>query len=240
MRVGGARDAGPDQRETAGGSAWIPLYGGGVTGMAGAPEGARIFHLLVADAWAAEAPTGRPEHAVAVDQFERHGFVHCCFREQLVEIATWWFDAGVELVALELDPSRLDLGRLRLEPSPSRWYPHLYGPIDAAAVVDSHLVSRTLDGEAELPPSLRNPPPGFQVVDGDGRTVRWRGGTVTGDAVWCDSASAAIADGRTVELIGGIVAPATLATAYEAFALLELTASDGIARYDGDGFFAER
>jgi uncharacterized protein (DUF952 family) len=198
------------------------------------PGGARIFHLLAADAWAATAPGGRAEGPVAVDQFERHGFVHLCFREQLVEIASWWFDAGDELVALEVDPSALT-AELRLEASPSRWYPHLYGPIAGAAVVGCHPVPRTMAGRADLPRALHQPPPGFQVVAGD-RAVQWRAGALTGDQAWIASAEAAVAEGRPVELIGGVVAPATLATAYESFALLE-SLVDGITRYDGDGFF---
>jgi glutathione S-transferase len=208
--------------------------------MAAAPGTARIFHLLPADAWVsavAEAVDGRPTGPVAVDQFERHGFVHCCFREQLVEIATWWFDAGDELLALELDPAGLPADLLRLEASPSRWYPHLYAPIDPAAIVDVHVVSRSAgDGVAELPSALRKPPPGFQVGDGTGRLVQWQAGTLTGDPSWIADAEAAIAEGRPVPLIGGVVGPATSSSAYEAFALLELVAG-GITRYDGDGFF---
>lgn len=92
----------------------------------------RVFHVVTDGGRAAIQPD-RP--TFAHDQVERHGFVHCCFREQLTEIASWWFDADDDLVALELDPFRLS-AELRLEPSPSRWYPHLFGPIDTDAVVD--------------------------------------------------------------------------------------------------------
>ncbi|HVF33250.1 MAG TPA: DUF952 domain-containing protein [Acidimicrobiales bacterium] len=206
--------------------------------MPGAPGGARVFHLLHANAWSAQSATSGP---IAVDQFERHGFVHCCFREQLVEIATWWFDPGPddELVALELDPLRLT-AELRLEASPSRWHPHLYGPIDAGAVRAAHPVprDRAAGGRVRLPPAIADPPPGFQVTDRAGRQVRWRDGAgLSGDEGWIAAAHTARAEGRTVELIGGIVVPATLDTAYEAFALIEGLAVGGIARYDGDGFF---
>ena len=194
------------------------------------PLGARVFHLLHADAWAAEAAEGGP---VAVEQFERHGFVHCCFREQLVEIASWWFDPGPDddLVALELDVHRLTPD-LRLEASPSRWYPHLYGPIDADAVCAAHPVPA-----GGLPPAVAQPAPSFRVTDAAGRSVCWQAGAgLSGDERWIADTEAALAEGRTVELIGGIVVPATLDRAYEAFALLEGLADGGIARYDGDGF----
>jgi glutathione S-transferase len=205
----------------------------------------RIFHLLTSRSGFDPAAGQRPvpgDPPIASDQFERHGFVHCCFREQLVEIATWWFDPTDELVALELDPSRLT-AELRLEASPTRWYPHLYGPIDAGAVAEVHAVPRSsAGGSAELPPGLREPVPGYQltgIVEGASRTVRWcADGRLEGDERWCELAHAALVEGRTVELLGGIVVPATLDAAYESFALLtELTDDGAVVRYDGDGFF---
>jgi uncharacterized protein (DUF952 family) len=200
----------------------------------------RVFHVVTDAAWQAQVAASAA--VVAVEQFERHGFVHCCFREQLTEIATWWFDAGDALVALELDPAGLT-AELRLEASPTRWYPHLYGPIDAAAVVAVHPVPRTGDRSAVLPSALQGPPPsGYQltgIVDGAERTVRWCAeARLDGDATWRARADDAIAEGRTVELLGGIHVPATLDRAYESFALLCGVTDDGhVVRYDGDGFF---
>ena len=202
----------------------------------------RIFHVVTATDPAArvDGPT------LAQDQFERHGFVHCCFREQLVEIASWWFDDADDLVALELDPAGLTSGELRLEPSPTRWYPHLYGPIDAAAVVAAHRLpaSATEPALRALPAAIAAPPPGYQLtatVDGDAAaTVRWwADGRLDGHRGWIRRASAAITDGLTVELLGGIVVPATLDRAYESFATLEsvVDGGGGITGYDGDGFF---
>jgi uncharacterized protein (DUF952 family) len=197
----------------------------------------RVFHLVTAADPAArlDAPT------LANDQFERHGFVHCCFREQLTEIASWWFDADDDLVALELDPARLT-HELRLEPSPTRWYPHLYGPIDGAAVAARHRLPAA--PVRSLPTVLSEPPPGYQLtarVDGDDdATVRWfADGSLGGHSGWIRKARSAIERGLTVELLGGIVVPATLGLAYESFATLESVVDDGsgISRYDGDGFF---
>jgi uncharacterized protein (DUF952 family) len=202
----------------------------------------RIFHVVTAADPAAAGGSG----PLATEQFERHGFVHCCFREQLAEVATWWFDAADDLVALEIDPARLT-SELRLEPSPSRWYPHLYGPIDGAAVVATHpLVAfdAAAGGSRPLPSALVEPPAGYQLtalVSGDdGAVVQWSAdGALRGHAGWIGRARAALSEGRTVELVGGIVVPATLDRAYESYALLETVTDDGspIVRYDGDGFF---
>lgn len=206
-----------------------------------APAGAgAIFHVVLARAWESTAPAGSPEGPVAVEQFERHGFVHCCFREQLTEIASWWFDPADDLVAVRIDPSRLS-AELRIEPSHSRWHPHVYGPIDAKAVVGVDRVPRDVDGEAALPTALRQPPPGFLVTGrldqgGPEVAVRWRAGVLDGDPAWVAAAHDAIDTGRLVPLVGGICAAADLHRAYESFALLAAVAIE-IVRYDGDGFF---
>lgn len=198
-----------------------------------ASGGGRIYHLVSAARW--EQERGGPRIDVA--QFERHGFVHCCFREQIVEIASWWFDPADPSVAIELDPARIT-AEVRNEPSPTRWYPHVYGPLDASAVIAAHAVPRDAHGAASLPAALASPPPAYRLVarrGGAHAVVRWQDGTLTGDAAWIDDAARAIAEARPVELIGGVVVPATLATPYESFSLL-VELSDALVRYDGDGF----
>jgi len=199
---------------------------------------------MTKSAWAVASPSAAAGGRVAADQFERHGFVHCCFREQLTETATWWFDAGDDLVALELDPAAFT-AELRLEASPSRWYPHLYGPIDGGAVVAVHELARGSGGEVGLPPAIAAPPPGFQVTgrlrDDTAeveRIVQWSGGSLSGDNDWIAEARSAIDAGRPVPLIGGISAPPDLRRPYESFALLDHVAAE-IRHYEGDGFFAQ-
>lgn len=195
---------------------------------------------MTAARWGSAAPTGKPAEPVAVEQFERHGFVHCCFREQLTEIATWWFDPVEELVVLKIDPSRLR-AELRLEPTFMRSYPHVYGPIHADAVMSADSVPRTHDGVAVLPPSLSHPPPAFALTGrleagGPEVVVRWRPGIIDGDATWVAAAHDVIETGRLVPLVGGVRVAADLDRAYESFALLVEVAYE-IVRYDGDGFF---
>ena len=198
----------------------------------------RIFHLVTAG----DPAAGGDGPFLAREQFERHGFVHCCFREQLTEVASWWFDGDDDLVALEIDPGRLT-SELRLEASPTRWFPHLYGAIDGAAVTARHLLAADADRSA-LPDALAEPAPGFQLtgpVDGDAEaTVRWHApGVLEGHPTWIARARAAIDDGLQVAVYGGVFVPATLDRAYESFSLLAAVTDDGapIVRYDGDGFF---
>jgi len=202
------------------------------------PGAGRIFHVLTTSAWTNE----RDAPALARDQFERHGFVHCCFREQLVEIATWWFDAADDLVVIAIDVAVLaTTATIAEERSPSRWYPHVYGPLDAKAIAGVHPLARDESGVVVLPRELAVPPPAFRLsgrlpgVAGAARVV-WQSGVISGDPDWVGAAHAAIAEGRMIELVGGITVPATLATAYETYTLLEGLAEE-ITGYDGDGFF---
>ena len=94
----------------------------------------RIFHLAAARDWGIHADGDGP---VATDQLERHGFVHCCTREQIVEVATWWLAGDAPLVAIEIDADRA--GDVRFERADlGRQYPHVYNAIPRDAVTAVH------------------------------------------------------------------------------------------------------
>jgi uncharacterized protein (DUF952 family) len=183
-----------------------------------------------------QGEAGKPD--VAREQFERHGFVHCCTREQLTEVASWWFVGEHELVALEVDADEVG-SDVRYEPSPTRWYPHIYAAIPTTAISATHDLPRLDDASVPLPAALADPPPAFHFVGRrDGHEVRavWRGGSLTGDEDFLAAADRAITHHIPVPALGGVRAPASIATAYEAFCLLDLLA-DELVSYAGDGFF---
>ncbi|HEX7166731.1 MAG TPA: DUF952 domain-containing protein, partial [Acidimicrobiales bacterium] len=177
------------------------------------------------------------EGDVARDQLERHGFVHCCTREQLVEIATWWFSDAGPLVALEIDVDAA--GDVRFERADNaREYPHVYNAIPRAAVAGAHPLTAP-DGAVALPPALADPPPSFEVVgrrDGRPVSVRWRAGAfVAGDPDLRRAAAEAIAKAAPVPQFPDVEGPASADTAYEAFCLVA-TLVDDVVLYAGDGF----
>ncbi len=77
-------------------------------------------------------------------------FVHCSFSEQLAGTLALHF-AGVEqVVLLRLDPARLGT-RLVLEPSrDGALFPHVYGEIEAADILESVTLRRGADGRFDL------------------------------------------------------------------------------------------
>lgn len=165
--------------------------------------------------------------------FERDGFVHCCTREHIVELASWWFGKVDDLVVLEIDPAALT-SELVFEESDTRWFPHVFGPIDRSAVVAVHEMPKPF----ALPAPLASPTPGF-TVDGlrDGREVRvrWCGGALSGDDDVVRDAQELLDKGERVPVFGGVDALASSDTPYGAFCLIQRVL-DEVVRYHGDGF----
>ena len=90
-----------------------------------------LLHIATAEDW--EARSGlhyRP--AGLVDD----GFVHCCDRSQLAGVLDRYYRDRDDLVLLHLDPAGLTVDVV-WEDTTGRGerFPHVYGPIDAAAIV---------------------------------------------------------------------------------------------------------
>ncbi len=94
-----------------------------------------LVHLCSADDWRAAQESG--EHRP--DSLAANGFVHLSTPEQVHLPANRLYAGRTDLVLLRIDPARLT--------SPIRWepgvatdpdamvFPHLYGPLPAAAVI---------------------------------------------------------------------------------------------------------
>lgn len=189
----------------------------------------RIFHL---------APAGdgvRSLDTSAAEQFERHGFVHCCTREQILEIASWWLGGVGPLAVVEIDAARA--GDVRFEPADlGRRYPHVYNALPADAIVSIH----ALDDPDVLPVSLADPPPAFRVevrtTDGRRTEVRWCNGDLAGDHDVRTEVEKLVAEGGTVLQFPAVGRAADLTTPYGAFCVINATV-DEIVDYAGDGWF---
>jgi uncharacterized protein (DUF952 family) len=106
-----------------------------------------IYHLAPSGRWRAW-PAGEPYLPA---EFEAEGFIHCTAGDELMlRIANRFYrDAAGDFVLLVIDPSRLS--------APLKWeqagdptlpaFPHIYGPIDRAAIVEERAVRRSPDGE---------------------------------------------------------------------------------------------
>ena len=109
-----------------------------------------IYHIAHRSEWEAAAVTGSYE----ADTLSTEGFIHCSEAHQVLGVANRLFKGQTDLVLLRLEPERLT-SELRYEPSGGDVFPHIYGPINAAAVVEVVGFPARLDGTFDLPRELQ-------------------------------------------------------------------------------------
>lgn len=114
----------------------------------GLEDAGTLVHLVEADTWAGHDPAGD----FAPDSLARDGFVHCAKPGQVSAVASTVFDQTATLRGLVLDPRALT-NEIRYEPVGGDHYPHVYGPLDAAAVIETLEIPNG-DTGFERPPGL--------------------------------------------------------------------------------------
>ena len=104
---------------------------------------ATIYHLTTRDAWAAAQESGDYEAPSLADE----GFIHCSADEaQTLRVAQRLYAGREGLIALELDTGLLK-AEVKHEPSRSgEIYPHIYGRINADAVLRVRDLTLDSDG----------------------------------------------------------------------------------------------
>jgi len=96
----------------------------------------RIFHIATAADWRHALETGTYTTSTIGRTLEEEGFIHASRRDQVQGVFDRYYrDAGEHLVLLTIDPARLGVD-IRVEPVGDDTYPHVYGPIARAAVVE--------------------------------------------------------------------------------------------------------
>lgn len=105
-----------------------------------------ILHLATAATWNAAGPTYVPAG------FAEDGFVHCSAPHQVAAVADERFAGRDDLVLLTIDPTMLeaavvweDLG------GEGEAFPHVYGPIERAAVLEARPYRPGPDGHFPRP-----------------------------------------------------------------------------------------
>jgi uncharacterized protein (DUF952 family) len=112
-----------------------------------------ILHITTAPEWAA-AQTAGEYRAPSLDS---EGFIHCSLPTQVTHVADWFYRDVPDLALLCIDPDVLT-SELRWEPSADSFageFPHVYGPIALAAVVEVMPWQRGPDG-FELPDRIHD------------------------------------------------------------------------------------
>jgi uncharacterized protein (DUF952 family) len=108
-------------------------------------EDRRIYHILGRAGW--ERARARGAHEPL--SLETEGFIHCSTAEQVAGVAEA-FDAGrPDLLLLHLDVMRI-APDIRYEGEPEA-FPHIYGPLDIAAVLHVQRYTAGEDGRFAAP-----------------------------------------------------------------------------------------
>jgi glutathione S-transferase len=100
------------------------------------PVAEPIFHIALPDEWLAAQPRGEYRISTRGLTLDEVGFIHCSQRHQVAAVANAFYADAPSLVLLVIDPDQLTAAvRLELVDG-GELFPHIYGPIDVAAVVD--------------------------------------------------------------------------------------------------------
>ncbi len=106
----------------------------------------RIYHLVPKQVW--DQLGAEPYQA---DSLVTEGFIHCSYAEQVARSANRFYADHAELLLLDIDPALLT-SPLRDESSTGgEHFPHIYGKVDRAAIVDVQPLQRDAHGQWVFP-----------------------------------------------------------------------------------------
>ena len=101
-----------------------------------------LFHLSLVDDWAAAQRVGEITDSTRGRTLAEEGYIHCSFADQVAGVASRYYADLDSVVLLRLDPARItspisveDLAGAGEE------FPHVYGPIAVAAVIQAMTVA---------------------------------------------------------------------------------------------------
>ncbi len=93
-----------------------------------------IYHVTTAGEWADAKQSGFYEHP----SLKEEGFIHCSQQHQVAAVLERYFSGKTDLVKLVIDTDKLTSKYIfDWSQSTQDTFPHVYGPINADAVVDA-------------------------------------------------------------------------------------------------------
>ena len=108
-----------------------------------------IYHCATADDWATAQRAGDYRISTRGRTLEDEGFLHASYADQVQGVLDRFYsDASGPLFLLVIDPDRLGVPVVAESPGPgvSELFPHIYGPLPVAAVVDVVPLEHRADG----------------------------------------------------------------------------------------------
>jgi uncharacterized protein (DUF952 family) len=93
-----------------------------------------IYHITTQDAWKEAVE----KDVYAAPSLTVEGFIHCSQESQIEGVLQRYFAGQHDLVKLVIDTDKLNVKFIfEWSPSTSDTFPHIYGPVNLDAVVDT-------------------------------------------------------------------------------------------------------
>lgn len=111
-----------------------------------------IFHISSPEDWQAAQQAGDYRSSTRGRTLEDEGFIHCSRRDQVAGVLAAYYSGAGPVLLLTIDPALLTSEWREDEIAPGVTYPHVYGPIDLAAVVAVTPCAPDAEGVYVVPP----------------------------------------------------------------------------------------
>ncbi|RYY70981.1 MAG: DUF952 domain-containing protein [Chitinophagaceae bacterium] len=93
-----------------------------------------IYHVTTNTDWQKAKAQGSYSHI----SLEREGFIHTCSRAQLSGVLERYYKSTPDLLLLHIDEDLLEADmKYEMAPSVNEEFPHIFGPINIDAVVNT-------------------------------------------------------------------------------------------------------
>lgn len=97
-----------------------------------------IYHVTTAAEWEAALASG--EYRAA--SLEKEGFIHCSEEHQVAGVLQRYFKGKTKLVRLTIQTEKLTAElKYELAPSVNEFFPHIYGPLNVDAVINTIMLN---------------------------------------------------------------------------------------------------
>ena len=111
-----------------------------------------IYHIATASEWARAEAAGEYTTSTLGRTLAEEGFIHCSAADQVAEVANTFYQGLPGLLVLVIDTSRVR-PEIRLEQvtGSGQPFPHIYGPLNVDAVVETRRFEPGPDGRFSFP-----------------------------------------------------------------------------------------
>ena len=118
-----------------------------------------IYHIAVAADWARAGQDGRYTMSTRGRTLAEEGFIHASTAEQVALVANAFYQGEPDLLLLVIDVGRVE-EEIRYEhvPGQAQPYPHIYGPLNIDAVVQTRPFPPDPDGQFSYDPQSSSLP----------------------------------------------------------------------------------